>query len=53
MKKIWGQIYTCWCYWPLICKKKYKGYERNNNEQLGWLEITYLSDRDRICRGDK
>ena len=24
-----------------------------NNEQLGWLEITYLSSRLRICRGDK
>ena len=24
-----------------------------NNEQLGWLEITYLSNRLRICRGDK
>ena len=24
-----------------------------NNENLGWLEITYLSNRIRICRGDK
>jgi len=24
-----------------------------NNEQLGWLEITYLSNKIRICRGDK
>ena len=24
-----------------------------NNEQLGWLEITYLSHKLRICRGDK
>ena len=24
-----------------------------NNEQLGWLEITYLSNNLRICRGDK
>ena len=24
-----------------------------NNEQLGWLEITYLSNKLRICRGDK
>ena len=23
------------------------------NEQKGWLEITYLSNRHRICRGDK
>ena len=22
-------------------------------EQKGWLEITYLSNRIRICRGDK
>ena len=24
-----------------------------SNEQKGWLEITYLSNRLRICRGDK
>ena len=24
-----------------------------NNEQVGWLEITYLSNRLRICRGDR
>ena len=24
-----------------------------NNEQLGWLEITYLSNNLRICRGNK
>ena len=24
-----------------------------NNEQVGWLEITYLSIRLRICRGNK
>jgi len=24
-----------------------------NNEQLGWLEITYLSNKLRVCRGDK
>ena len=24
-----------------------------NIEQLAWLEITYLSNRRRICRGDK
>ena len=24
-----------------------------NNEQLGWLEITYISNNLRICRGDK
>ena len=23
------------------------------NEQLGWLEITYLSNVLRICKGDK
>ena len=23
------------------------------NEQLGWLKITYLSNKLRICRGDK
>ncbi len=23
------------------------------NDQLGWLETTYLSNRVRICRGDE
>ena len=23
------------------------------NEELGWLEIAYLSNKLRICRGDK
>ncbi len=27
--------------------------EEINNKQLGCLEITYLSNRLRICRGDK
>jgi len=30
-----------------------KAMKEINNEQLGWLEITYLSKKLRICRGDK
>ena len=33
--------------------KKIKATNQINNEQLGWLEITYLSNRLRICRDDK
>ena len=30
-----------------------KAMNEINNEQIGWLEITYLSNKLRICRGDK
>ena len=38
---------------PKLGKKSIKAMKEINNEQLGWLEITYLSNRLRICRGDK
>ena len=38
---------------PKFGRKKIKAMKEINNEQLGWLEITYLSNRLRICRGDK
>ena len=34
-------------------KKNIRAMKEINNEQLGWLEITYLSNNLRICRGDK
>ena len=34
-------------------EKNIKAMKEIKNEQLGWLEITYLSNRIRICRGDK
>ena len=34
-------------------EKKIKAMKEINNEQLGWLDITYLSNKLRICRGDK
>ena len=34
-------------------RKNIKAIKEINNEQLGWLEITYLSNNLRICRGDK
>ena len=30
-----------------------KAMREINNEQVGWLEITFLINRLRICRGDK
>ena len=33
--------------------KYIKAMKEINNEQLGWLEITYLGNNLRICRGDK
>ena len=38
---------------PKFGIKNIKAMKKINKEQLGWLEITYLSDRIRICRGDK
>ena len=38
---------------PKFGRENIKALKEINNEQLGWLEITYLSDNLRICRGDK
>ena len=38
---------------PKFGRKNIKAMQEINNEQLGWLEITYLSSKLRICRGDK
>ena len=38
---------------PKFGRKNIKVMKEINNDQLGWLEITYLSNRLRICRGDK
>ena len=38
---------------PKFGRKNIMAFKEINNEQLGWLEITYLSNRIRICRGDK
>ena len=38
---------------PKFGIKNIKAMKEINNEQLGWLEITYLSNNLRICRGDK
>jgi len=38
---------------PKFGRKNIKSMREINNEQLGWLEITYLSNKLRICRGDK
>ena len=38
---------------PKFGRKNIKAIKEINNDQIGWLEITYLSDKLRICRGDK
>ena len=38
---------------PKFGRKKINAMKEINNEQLGWLDITYLSNKLRICRGDK
>ena len=38
---------------PKFGKNNIKAKKKINIEQLGWLEITYLSSKLRICRGDK
>ena len=36
-----------------IGNTKLKAIAQIKKEQKGWLDITYLSDNLRICRGDK
>ena len=38
---------------PKFGRKNINAMKEISIEQLGWLEITYLSNRLRICRGDK
>ena len=38
---------------PKIGFNKIKALAEIKKEQKGWLDITYLSDKIRICRGDK
>ena len=38
---------------PKFGRKNINAMKEIKNEQLGWLEITYLSNKLRICRGDK
>ncbi|MDC2991043.1 PAP/fibrillin family protein [Prochlorococcus sp. AH-736-F23] len=38
---------------PKFGRINIKAMKEINNEQLGWIEITYLSNKLRICRGDK
>ena len=38
---------------PKFGRTNIKAINKINNEKVGWLEITYLSNRLRICRGDK
>ena len=38
---------------PKIGLKKLKALAKIKKEQKGWLDITYLSQEIRICRGDK
>ena len=38
---------------PKFGRKNINAMKEISIEQLGWLEITYLSNRLRVCRGDK
>ena len=38
---------------PKFGRNNIKAMKEINNGQLGWLDITYLSNKLRICRGDK
>ena len=53
MKKIGVKFTYAGFMGPKFGRKNIKAMKKINNEQLGWLEITYLSNRLRICRGDK
>ena len=54
MKKKFGVKFTsAGVIGPKFGRKNIKAIKEINNEQLGWLDITYLSNKLRICRGDK
>ncbi len=53
MKKNWFKFIHASVIGPKFRRKNIKAMKEINNEQLGWLEITYLSNKLRICRGDK
>ena len=38
---------------PRFGSKKIKAFAKIRKEQNGWLDITFLSEKLRICRGDK
>ena len=38
---------------PKFGRKNIKAMKEINNELLGWLEITYLSNNVRICKEDE
>ena len=52
-KKLGSNLHNAGVIGPKFGKKNIKAMKEINNEQLGWLEITYLSNKLRICRGDK
>ena len=52
-KKNRSQFYTNVLIGHKFGTKDIKALKEINKEQLRWLEITYLSDRLRIWRGDK
>ncbi|ABV50754.1 Hypothetical protein P9215_11391 [Prochlorococcus marinus str. MIT 9215] len=53
MKKIEVKFTHAGVIGPNFAIKNIKAMKEINYEQLGWLKITYLSNRFRICRGDK
>ena len=53
MKKIGVKFTHAGFVGPKFGRKNIKAMNEINNEQVGWLEITYLSNRLRICRGNK
>ena len=53
MKKIGVRFTHAGVIGPKFWRKNIKALKEIKNEQLGWLKITYLGNRLRICRGDK
>ena len=52
-KKLGSNLHMLVLFGPKFGRKNIKAMKEINNEQIGWLEITYLSNKLRICRGDK
>ncbi len=53
MKKIGIKFANAGVMGPKFVRKNIKAMKEINNEQLGWLEITYLSSKLRIRKDDK
>ena len=53
MKKIGAKFTNAGVIGPKFSENNKRAMKAINNELVAWLEITYLRNRLRLCRGDK